>query len=153
MSSDERDNLFQDRQARPDAVVLVADHTEEPAIGYVALARMDWDECVVGNVGLRIHPDWCNRGVGTSVLRLVVRWLFQSGIKAVRMDVAASNAGAIRCYEKVGFLSVGEMWRDAPDLSGVDTHAARYGFLKPHVRVDGETPELRFLLMELGRDR
>jgi RimJ/RimL family protein N-acetyltransferase len=152
MSPSEKDELFQDRQGRPNAIVLVADHTEQPAIGYVALTRIDWMEHIVGNFGLRIHPAWCNKGRGTSVLRMVSRWLFIWGIEAVRVDVAASNMRAVRCYEKVGFLKEGEIWRDARDLKGVDVSTSRYDFLRPHVRLDDEIPKLRFLLMELKRN-
>jgi RimJ/RimL family protein N-acetyltransferase len=149
MSPSEKDALLQARQGKPNTIVLVANHTEQPTIGYLALTQIDWIEHIVGNFGLRIHPAWCNKGIGTSVLRMVSRWLFRRGIEAVHVDVAASNTRAIRCYEKVGFLKVGETWRDARDLKGIDISTCRYDFLRPHVRLDDEVPKLRFLLMEL----
>jgi RimJ/RimL family protein N-acetyltransferase len=78
----------------------------------------------------------------------VTTWCFNSSLRVLRLDVAASNLRAIRCYEKVGFVKVGETWRQAPDLVDADLAAARYDFLRPHVRTDKPIPELRFWLME-----
>jgi RimJ/RimL family protein N-acetyltransferase len=68
-----------------------------------------------------------------------------------RLDVAASNARAVRCYEKVGFVRTGELWRDASHLVAADLGAARYDFLRPHLRGKGSQLELRFWVMELVR--
>lgn len=67
----------------------------------------------------------------------------------VRLDVAASNERAIRCYEKVGFSSVGEMWQDAPDFKEIDTSHGRYDFLRSRLHQENEIPTLKFLIMEL----
>ncbi len=41
MSVTEKDSLFRTRQEQPDLLVLVADHAEATAIGYIALTRID----------------------------------------------------------------------------------------------------------------
>jgi RimJ/RimL family protein N-acetyltransferase len=61
----ERDELFRARQAKPNAIVLVVDHPQQAAIGYVAPRSIDWENGTVGNCGIRVHPAWCGRGVGT----------------------------------------------------------------------------------------
>lgn len=152
MNSSAKEKLFQARQGNPDGFVLAVDHKDESAVGYVALNQIDWLEHSIGNFGLRIHPNWCDKGMGTSVLRTLCFWLFNHDIESVQVDVAASNTRAYRCYEKVGFCSVGEIWREAPDLKGVDTSLSRYDFLRSHLRQDTEIPKLRFLLMELRRN-
>ena len=81
----------------------------------------------------------------------MIRRSFECGIKSWQLDVAASNARAIRCYTKVGFLQTGEIWRVADDLSEVDLTQPRYDFVRPHVRRTGGTIELRFLLMKIER--
>jgi RimJ/RimL family protein N-acetyltransferase len=151
LSSSERDRLYQARQEAPDLIVLVIDHAEATAIGYISLSRIDWSQNRFGNLGLRIHPHWVNKGIGSTSLRVVVDWAFNCGIKAIGVDVAASNVAAVRCHKKVGFRQMGEFWRDAPDVAEVDIGASRYGFLRPHLRLDDEVPKLRFLLMELRR--
>ena len=58
-----------------------------------------------------------------------------------------SNARAMRCYEKVGFVRTGEFWRDAGNL--VDLREPQYDFMWPHLREQGGRIELRFWTMEL----
>jgi RimJ/RimL family protein N-acetyltransferase len=149
MSATERDELFQARQENPDTIVLVIDHAAHPAIGYIAPRLIDWGNGTVGNFGFRIHPAWWGRGVGTSVLQQVTRWSFECGIKLWRLDVAASNARAIRCYEKVGFVRTGEIWRSASNLNDVDWDGPGYDFIRPHIRQHGGEVELCFWVMEL----
>ena len=146
----EKDQWYQARQDNPDTIILVADHPEAAAIGYLALLRIDWQARIIGNFGLRVHPAWCDQGIGTAMLRAVSRWAFERGVAAVRVNVAASNTRAVRCYEKVGFVRSGELWRDAADLQGIDLSTDRYAFLQPHVRLESELPKLRFLLMEVA---
>ncbi|WP_416211417.1 GNAT family N-acetyltransferase [Frankia sp. Cas3] len=53
-----------------------------------------------------------DRGVGTTAVRLVARFLCeQRGHHRLTIDPAATNTRAIRCYEKVGFRPVGIMRR------------------------------------------
>jgi RimJ/RimL family protein N-acetyltransferase len=149
MNPKERSQLFDGWNRKPGTIPLVVDLDDHPAIGYLCLTQIDGSEGRVGNLGFRIHPDWVNRGVGTKVLHMVCRWCFDCGVTSIRVDVAASNARAVRCYEKVGFCVVGSLWRDAIDLKGVDITAPRYDFLRPHLCLDGDVPKLRFALMEI----
>ena len=152
MSSDELDELFRTREEKPNMIVLVVDHVRQPAMGYFAPQQIDWAARRIGNFGFRIHPSWCNKGVGTLVLREFTRWCLDCGQKVICLDVAASNARAIRCYEKVGFVRTGEIWRQAADLRGADLTDPRYDFLRPHVRVNEGSVRLRFWLMELRNE-
>jgi RimJ/RimL family protein N-acetyltransferase len=147
----ERDAFYRDRQARADALVLVVDHRRgaRTAIGYIAPRSVDWETGTVGNVGVRVHPVWCGQGVGTESLRLVTRWSFEQGMARWRLDVAACNERAVRCYGNVGFVRTGELWRDASHLAGSDWSAPRYDFLWDHLRERQGQLELRFWVMEL----
>ena len=148
-SAEERDRIFRLREVWADSLVLVMDHESRRAIGYFSLREINWNDRLIGNMGVRIEPTLRNRGVGTQTLRMVVRWCFHCGIEEIRLDVAASNGGAIRCYEKAGFVKTGEFWREAEDLMGEDLDQPRYDFLRPHVRLEGATPRIRFLQMKL----
>ncbi len=75
-------------------------------------------------IDIVLHPDWCNRGLGTDAVRTLVRHLFDDlGHHRVTIDPAAVNARAIASYRKVGFKDVGVMrkyerandgtWRDS----------------------------------------
>ena len=144
---EERDRVFSMREARGDALVLVVDHESRRAVGYIFLKEIDWEYGEIGDMGIRIEPSRRNRGTGTQALRMIVRWCFDNGIEEIRLDVAASNGRAIRSYEKAGFEKTGEFWREAQDLEGKDLDQSQYDFLKPHLRLEGATPQIRFFWM------
>jgi RimJ/RimL family protein N-acetyltransferase len=149
MASAERDQVYHDREARADAVILAVDGSAGRSLAYLALHGIDWPHRQVRSFGFRVHPHWCGRGVGTRILRAVISWLFRAGTSSVSVDVAASNPRAVRCYEKVGFVRADTLWRRAPDLANKDLSSPRYAFLRPHVRVVKGSPQLCFWLMEL----
>jgi RimJ/RimL family protein N-acetyltransferase len=148
MDSVERDRVYRDREARPDAIILAVDSDACPCRAYLALHGIDWAKGQVHNFGFRVHPHQCGRGAGMAILQAVTGWLFQSGMSRVSVDVAASNERAVRCYEKAGFVITEAVWRDAADLADRDLSAPRYAFLRPHVRMGKDLPQLRFWLME-----
>ena len=139
--------FFDARIQRDDRLTLVCDLGTDAAIGYVALLEIDWARRTAGNMSLRVHPNWCGKGVGTRMLRMVGEWWFGYGMQALQLDVAASNQRAVRCYLKAGFAHMGEFWREAPDLLHVDIDDSRYAFLQDHVRRAGPVPEIRFYWM------
>ncbi len=145
----ERDQLFEARVTNPCRLTLVADHARQACVGYLALVQIDWSSGVVGNMAFRIAPSWCDRGVGTQMMRNVSGWYFHGGLSVLRLDVAASNLRAIRCYEKAGFAKTQEFWRRDESLKHVDLKQPQYEFLRPHARLHGEAPRLRFFWMEL----
>ncbi|MEW6686194.1 MAG: GNAT family N-acetyltransferase [Candidatus Edwardsbacteria bacterium] len=151
MSSEEKDHHFRSREERQNRITLIIDHATQSAIGYLSLVQIDWAGRKVGNMAFRIHPLWCNKGIGTRVIRKVSSWCFKCGLKALRLDVTASNAPAIRCYEKAGYVKTEEFWHDDEDLNKIDMEQSRYDFLRPHVRLDGEVPQIRFWWMELRK--
>jgi RimJ/RimL family protein N-acetyltransferase len=149
MDASERDCVYRDRVARPDAIILAGDTDAHLSLVYLALHGIDWATRQVHNFGFRVHPHRRGRGFGTVFLQSVTDWLFQNGMNRVSVDVAASNGPAVRCYEKVGFVRVGTVWRDAADLVGRDLSTPRYAFLRPHIRMMEDRVQLRFWLMNL----
>lgn len=129
-------------------VTLIIDAAEKRAIGYLSLVAIDWEKMTVNNMGFRIEPGWCNRGIGKRSMNIVCRWCFENGFRMLRFDVAASNARAIRCYRGCGFREAGTFWRDDLTLVDVDLDDPVYCFLREYVRFRGKTPQLKFLWME-----
>jgi aminoglycoside 6'-N-acetyltransferase len=75
-------------------------------------------------IDITLHPDWLGQGLGSEAIVTLARWLFdERDHHRITIDPAASNARAIRCYQRVGFRPVGVMrryertrdgtWRDA----------------------------------------
>jgi RimJ/RimL family protein N-acetyltransferase len=131
-------------------MTLAVDYHDQSCVGYLALLDIDWDGCSVGGLSVRIHPDWCERGLGTRALRALVAWALSRGFASLHLDVVATNLCAIHCYEKVGFTPIAEVWRVAHDLDNADLSAPELAFLKPHIRPAEGTVELRFLVMRVA---
>jgi aminoglycoside 6'-N-acetyltransferase len=74
-------------------------------------------------IDLFLDPAVHGRGIGTEVVRRVARMLIdERGHHRVTIDPAASNAAAIRAYEKAGFRRVGVMRRYERDADGGGWH-------------------------------
>ena len=144
---EQRDAHFAKRVTSSDRIALACDLESRPTAGYVALVRIDWIDRTAGNMTLRVHLSHCGHGIGTRTLQLVCGWWFDHRLRVLRLDVAASNRRAIRCYQKAGFVRDGEFWREALDLTGADLCGAKYDFLRARVRFTGNTPEIRFYWM------
>jgi aminoglycoside 6'-N-acetyltransferase len=75
------------------------------------------------SIDLFLDPALHGRGIGTEVVRRVVRHLIgERGHHRITIDPAADNAAAIRAYEKVGFRPVGVMRRYERDVDGRGWH-------------------------------
>jgi len=64
------------------------------------------------SIDIVLHPDWCDRGLGTDSVRTLARHLFDDlGHHRITIDPAVTNARAVSSYRKVGFRDVGVMRR------------------------------------------
>ena len=144
----ELDRAYDVRMRDVGRLTLVVDAPKASVIGYIALLRIDWDAGIVGNMSVRIHPDFCDQGIGSHVMASVRNWWITHGMKLLRLDVAATNHRAVRCYENVGFRKTGEFWRDAGDLIDQDLSDPKYRFLEDHVDCSRSVPRIRFYWME-----
>jgi ribosomal-protein-alanine N-acetyltransferase len=64
-----------------------------------------FDEIHINNVALR--PAYRNRGIGTALMRRVMEEARLLGASRATLEVRASNAGARRLYERLGFFVAG----------------------------------------------
>ena len=81
-------------------------------IGFVQYFEEDDPDYRHASIDIVLHPDWCNRGLGTDSLRTLARHLFEDlGHHRLTIDPTVSNARAIASYRKVGFRDVGVMRR------------------------------------------
>ena len=119
-------------------------------IGVHALVRIDWAKRVVGNMGVRIHPDLCGKGYGTESLGALLQAVLRSGIRCIRLDVAATNERAVRCYQKCGMRITEEWWREGKGPS--DPEAPEWAPLLQHFRRQAEAWAVRFYWMEILAD-
>jgi aminoglycoside 6'-N-acetyltransferase len=96
------------------AVVGLVEYWEEPEPKYRR-----------AEVDIFLDPAVHNRGVGTEVMRRVVRHLIdERRHHRITIDPAVANAAAIRCYEKAGFRPVGVLRQYERDVGGEGWHDA-----------------------------
>lgn len=92
----------------PERLVLGVSHPREELVAVFALMSIQWREGIVGTMGIRVHPDWCDRGNGTLLLDGLAGHCARHGLAELRLDVVMGNTRARRCYEKAGFEVFGE---------------------------------------------
>jgi len=112
----------------PDTDGWAREHVEEPDPAVTGLAILELpDRAVVGylqaveendpyfrfaGIDLFLATSRHGRGLGPDAIRTVIRWLAETGgHHRITIDPEATNARAIRAYEKVGFQRVGILRR------------------------------------------
>ena len=73
-------------------------------VGYIG-SQTSFDEADVMNVA--VHPDCRRRGIAEKLIHTLVAELTSRGVRALTLEVRASNDPAINLYEKLGFQQVG----------------------------------------------
>lgn len=59
-------------------------------------------------LGISIHKDCRNQGVGRAMMERAITWAKETGVvKRIQLEVTAGNAPGIHLYEKVGFVKEG----------------------------------------------
>jgi len=98
-------SAFEEMVNKPDADYYLAEDKDTGALaGGCAVFRII-DEGDITNVA--VHEEYRNRGIATKLIDHVIKCNEAKDIKDFTLEVRASNAAAIRVYEKCGFESVG----------------------------------------------
>jgi tRNA threonylcarbamoyl adenosine modification protein YeaZ/ribosomal-protein-alanine acetyltransferase len=87
----------------PGTIAVLAKVNDAIPVG-LAIARCAADEAEF--LTLAVHPDYRRRHIGERLVMATAAGLAKMGSRHVYMEVAATNAGARRLYEKLGFVSV-----------------------------------------------
>ena len=88
-------------------VFLVAERGDE-VLGYVGLMHV-LDEGYISNVA--VSPDCRRQGIGAALIAELTRRAGRRELAGLTREARASNAPAIRLYEKMGFRQVGRRKR------------------------------------------
>ena len=82
----------------------VAPNTE-PAVSAYGGMLITVDEGQITN--LAVHPDHRRKGLGTAILRSLLRHAKDAKLESISLEVRVSNAPAIALYKSLGFELVG----------------------------------------------
>jgi hypothetical protein len=69
----------------------------------------------VQNLG--VAPEHRNCGLGTALLFRALTGFAQAGVERVHLEVTAANEGAIRLYQRLGFVTVKTLFKSADVLN------------------------------------
>jgi len=107
-------------EEQPLVIEVEIDGQWEP-IGNIGLHNFDW-RCRSAEVGIFIgDKTYWNQGIGTQAMRLMLQHGFETlNLNRIALDVYENNPGAIRSYEKAGFVHEGRkrqaMYKDGKYL-------------------------------------
>jgi len=117
-------------------------------IGIHAFVQIGWSARTVANMGVRIVAPLCSQGYGTESLKPLLADILRCGISRIRLDVAASNARAVRCYKTCGMRIVEALWREHRGASP-EPDTPKWAFAMPHLRFEDGHWLTRFYWMEI----
>ena len=105
-TAEEEARYIQQLEDSCDGVMFVAkDGTR--IIGDASLNRLPRRMKHRGDFGIAVLREYWNRGIGSRLLREVIRFAGENSFEGIDLQVRSDNAAAIRLYEKFGFQKIG----------------------------------------------
>jgi RimJ/RimL family protein N-acetyltransferase len=99
------------------------------AVGSVTLFAVD-ELARSAEVGISLVPEARNRGVGTAAIAQIAEFAFvRRNLRRLHLEAVESNTGAIRVYEKAGFVVEGRQ-REHAWVRGAYEDIVRMGLLR-----------------------
>jgi RimJ/RimL family protein N-acetyltransferase len=128
MSPDQRARWYDDITQRQRQIPFAVEDETGFMIGRIFLRHVRHEERSAV-LGIDLHPAYLSKGYGTESLGAFLQHYFETmDFERMLLSVAAHNARARRCYESLGFTTVGSHW-DAhigPDV----TSQANYAYVR-----------------------
>ena len=88
---------------------------------------VDAEICELGVIHvLGVHPECFRKGIAEKLLNGVKEYARKNKIKAIRLDVFKINTPAVKLYEKLGFLRMGETVMFVPNIGNEDFYLYEY---------------------------
>ena len=128
-----------ERVERGDGLMWVAEMPENGIVGqlFVSLSSRRGELSDGRNrayiYGFRIRPQYRNQGIGTQMMYMVESDLLKRGYQVVTLNVAQTNPGARRLYERLGYLVKGF---EPGDWSFIDHLGRRQEVKEPAWRME-----------------
>lgn len=80
---------------------------EDEIIGNASLSGMPRRMAHRAEVGLSVKRKYWNKGVGSALMKELIRYAKENGIEILNLEVRSDNISAIHVYEKFGFKHIG----------------------------------------------
>jgi diamine N-acetyltransferase len=107
-TSRERDAWYERSRSNPTRRRFTIFARDGRAVGTIGLRNIDF-RFGEGTLGIIVNAADVGGGYGTDAVRTIVRFAFERlGLRKVYLDVAEDNERARRCYDRVGFVRIGQ---------------------------------------------
>jgi len=106
-----------------------AQRSDDRVIGHATLFAFQ-PKGARAEVGYSVHRDLWGKGVGTEILRVLVRHAFvDRGLRRLEADIDPRNVGSLRVLERNGFVREGYL-RERWEIGGEIQDAVIFGLLR-----------------------
>lgn len=117
------------RESNPDGSMSFVIDVDGAAVGTVGVFDID-EVARHGEVGIALAQHARGRGFGSEAMEQILAFAFLRGnLRRIHLEVIASNAAAIRVYEKLGFVTEGRQ-REHAWVRGGYEDIVRMGLLR-----------------------
>lgn len=89
-------------------VVCVAE-VDGHIVGNSSVTKRSGVQSHVGDLGISIHKDFRELGLGTEMMRVLIDQSRKMGLKLIQLSAYSDNVRAIHVYKKIGFKEVGRI--------------------------------------------
>jgi diamine N-acetyltransferase len=118
-SARDRDSWYERSRSNPTRRRYTIWSKDGRVVGTIGLRNIDF-RFGEGTLGIIVNAGDVGGGYGTDAVRTLSRYAFtRLGLRKVYLDVAEGNDRARRCYERVGFVRIGQH-RGADGLLYID---------------------------------
>ncbi|MBV9354896.1 MAG: GNAT family N-acetyltransferase [Chloroflexi bacterium] len=132
MGPDQRGRWFDDVLQRQRQIPFAVDDEHGEMIGRLFLRHVRRDERSAV-LGIDLRPDRLSQRYGTEALGGFLEYFFgEMGFDRMLLSVAAHNQRARRCYESLGFRTIGSHWdsHSGPDVARSPRYAQVKGMFR-----------------------
>ncbi|MGD8506898.1 MAG: GNAT family protein [Candidatus Bathyarchaeota archaeon] len=120
-------DFFERVSAEENQLCLLA-KSDGKLVGFLGIHRFSEPKSHVGDVGIMVHPDHQQKGIGTKLLKAGIKLARERDFKRLEADTLAENRAMRRTAEKAGFQLEG-IRRSEIDMYGQLKDEALYALL------------------------
>lgn len=108
----QRLNDFFERVPKDENQLCLLAKLDGEVVGFLGIHRFNELKSHVGDVGIMVHPDHQQKGIGIKLLKTGIKLAREKGFKRLEADTLAENRAMRRTVEKAGFQLEGIKRKD-----------------------------------------
>lgn len=102
------EGLINDALASDASLFLLAKYKDGNVVGTLTFNRYEkLENRHVGDFGISVHPEHRHEALGEALIRGMEKWAKQHEVRKIELEVWSNNIGAVRLYNRLGYLIEG----------------------------------------------